>query len=263
MSMKKMLFWEVKKSKELKITKDKKKVTKESNNESEMKENVFPFGKKLKKAETVKLKIKESKLELPNLKHHEFENIPKDIEEEQLSSIKLSNLIKNDNKESKVKQEEIKRKIKKKKAKLPVQEAVEPMEIDGDISLTEELVSDQISEKFLDDIPVSNKVEDNEQDVSLKASLDEIQIDKMNIISIKEIAADESDTSSKVEMTKMKPKQKEPNKNIEETFPFGKKLKKAETVKLEIKSSSLEKIQQNTMTLRMNHRKILMKKAVL
>merc|ERR1712025_517057 len=100
------------KSKELKITKDKKKVTQESNNESEMKENVFPFGKILKKAETVKLKIKESKLELPNLKHHEFENIPKDIEEEQLSSIKLSNLIKNDNKESKVKQEEIKRKIK-------------------------------------------------------------------------------------------------------------------------------------------------------
>ena len=232
------------KSKELRITKDKKKVTQESNNESEMKENVFPFGKKLKKAETVKLKIKESKLELPNLKHHEFENIPKDIEEEQLSSIKLSNLIKIDDKESKVKQEEIKRKIKKKKAKLPVQEAVEPMEIDGDTSLTEELVSDQISEKFLDDIPVSNKVEDNEQDVSLKASLDEIQIDEMNNISIKEIAADESDTSSKVEMTKMKPKQKEvPNKNIEETFPFGKKLKKAETVKLEIKSSSLEKIQ--------------------
>merc|ERR1712130_710606 len=93
---------------ENKVDKDKRKVAQEAMIESDKKEKAFPFGKKLKKAETVKLQIKETKLEIPKLKHHEFENIPKDTDEEQLSNIKLSKLIKTENEESKVKKEIVK-----------------------------------------------------------------------------------------------------------------------------------------------------------
>merc|ERR1712029_1040537 len=102
--------------------------------------------------------------------------------------------------------------------------------------------SEKIPETKLEDIPISDTVEEvARKDDSVKAPVGEIKTDK--IINVSH-AEEEDKTSSKVGKTKLKPKQKEvPNKNIEESFPFVKKLKKAETVKLEIKSSSLEKIQ--------------------
>merc|ERR1712098_143022 len=53
----------------------------------------LPFGMKLKKTETVKSKVAETKLELPKLKHHEFENVPEDTSNEEMTKIKLTKLI--------------------------------------------------------------------------------------------------------------------------------------------------------------------------
>merc|ERR1712038_639177 len=60
--------------------------------EKEQPENSMPFGMKLKKAETTKIKIKETKLELPTLMHHEFENVPKDVTDEQVTKVKLETI---------------------------------------------------------------------------------------------------------------------------------------------------------------------------
>merc|ERR1711945_42389 len=53
----------------------------------------LPFGMKLKKTETVKSKVAETKLVLPKLKHHEFENVPEDTSNEEMTKIKLTKLI--------------------------------------------------------------------------------------------------------------------------------------------------------------------------
>merc|ERR1712038_502065 len=60
--------------------------------EKEQPENSMPFGMKLKKTETTKMKIKETKLELPTLMHHEFENVPKDVTDEQVTKVKLETI---------------------------------------------------------------------------------------------------------------------------------------------------------------------------
>jgi len=111
-----------------------------------------------------------------------------------------------------------------------------------DTSYDKDLESEKIPETKLEDIPISDTVEEvARKDDSVKAPVDEIKTDK--IINVSH-AEEEDKTSSKVGKTKLKPKQKEvPKENKEESFPFVKKLKKAETVKLEIKPSSLEKIQ--------------------
>merc|ERR1712079_922516 len=60
--------------------------------EKEQPKNSMPFGMKLKKTETTKIKIKETKLELPTLMHHEFENVPKDVTDEQVTKVKLETI---------------------------------------------------------------------------------------------------------------------------------------------------------------------------
>merc|ERR1712079_879656 len=60
--------------------------------EKEQPEKSMPFGMKLKKTETTKMKIKETKLELPTLMHHEFENVPKDVTDEQVTKVKLETI---------------------------------------------------------------------------------------------------------------------------------------------------------------------------
>merc|ERR1712226_1321501 len=47
------------------------------------------FGTKLKKTETLKIKIQETKLEPVSLKHHEFERDPKESISEKTSNINL------------------------------------------------------------------------------------------------------------------------------------------------------------------------------
>merc|ERR1712130_424984 len=154
---------------ENKVAKDKKKVAQEAMIESEQKEKAFPFGKKLKKAETVKLQIKETKLELPKLKHHEFENIPKDTDEEQLSNIKLSKLIKTENEESKIKKEETKRKLKKKKAKTPVQDVVEPMDMEEEETMpVEQQEYEEIPQEIVKDISSPDVVKEDLSEIPSK-----------------------------------------------------------------------------------------------
>merc|ERR1712241_1460979 len=74
--------------KELKVKKQKAELL-----EKEQPESSMPFGAKLKKTETTKIKIKETKLELPTLMHHEFENVPKEVTDEQVTIVKLYNEI--------------------------------------------------------------------------------------------------------------------------------------------------------------------------
>ena len=89
---------------------------------SNQKENLetLPFGLKLKKTETVKSKIAETKLELPKLKHHEFENVPEDTSIEEMTKIKLTKLIVNKDEREKIKK--IKRKVKPKNNPDPMEE---------------------------------------------------------------------------------------------------------------------------------------------
>merc|ERR1712038_272971 len=83
----------------------------------EQPENSMPFGMKLKKTETTKIKIKETKLELPTLMHHKFENVPKDVTDEQVTKVKLSNEIENIEAEFKGTRTQQKKKLKKVKPK--------------------------------------------------------------------------------------------------------------------------------------------------
>merc|ERR1712106_12832 len=86
------------------------------------------FAKKLKKTETVKIKLKETKLESVQLKHHEFEQNPQDNSNEQPSSIIVSEPLqytdddgKNKDgkeKEKKQKKRQIKKIVKKKEEEI-------------------------------------------------------------------------------------------------------------------------------------------------
>merc|ERR1712130_530440 len=165
---------------ENKVAKDKKKVAQEAMIESEQKEKAFPFGKKLKKAETVKLQIKETKLEIPKLKHHEFENIPKDTDEEQLSNIKLSKLIKTENEESKVKKEETKRKLKKKKAKTPVQDVVEPMDMEEEETMpVEQQEYEEIPQEIVKDISSPDVVKEDLSEIPSKDDISNANVESV------------------------------------------------------------------------------------
>merc|ERR1711971_1023432 len=53
----------------------------------------FKQGLKLKKAAILKKPIEKTSLDLPKLKHHEFESVPQEIEAEQVSAAKLSTLL--------------------------------------------------------------------------------------------------------------------------------------------------------------------------
>merc|ERR1711933_652277 len=71
----------------------KKKVSRQIPKE-EPKEEESPFGAiKLKKAERVKRTWEDQGMESVDLKHHEFEKAPQDVEPEGLSSVKLGKLI--------------------------------------------------------------------------------------------------------------------------------------------------------------------------
>merc|ERR1712079_262090 len=99
--------------------------------EKEQPENSMPFGMKLKKTETTKIKIKETKLELPTLMHHEFENVPKDVTDEQVTKVKLSNEIETIDAEFKGKKTQKKTKLKKIKPKA-LTDSKEPLEAQED-----------------------------------------------------------------------------------------------------------------------------------
>merc|ERR1712079_985701 len=94
-------------------------------------DNSMPFGMKLKKTETTKIKIKETKLELPTLMHHEFENVPKDVTDEQVTKVKLSNEIENIEAEFKGKKTQKKTKLKKVKPKA-LTDSKEPLDAQED-----------------------------------------------------------------------------------------------------------------------------------
>merc|ERR1712079_591438 len=97
----------------------------------EQPENSMPFGMKLKKTETTKIKIKETKLELPTLMHHEFENVPKDVTDEHVTKVKLSNEIETIEAEFKGKKTQKKTKLKKIKPKA-LTDSKEPLEAQED-----------------------------------------------------------------------------------------------------------------------------------
>merc|ERR1712038_1519807 len=93
--------------------------------EKEQPENSMPFGMKLKKTETTKIKIKETKLELPTLMHHEFEKVPK---------VKLSNEIETIEAEFRGKKTQKKTKLKKNKPEA-LTDSKEPLDAqEGDFS---------------------------------------------------------------------------------------------------------------------------------
>merc|ERR1712045_796356 len=90
----------------------KKKVSRQIPKE-EPKEEESPFGKiKLKKAETVKRTWEDQGMESVDLKHHEFEKAPQDVEPEGLSSVKLGKLIECESDEKDEKPKTKKKKIK-------------------------------------------------------------------------------------------------------------------------------------------------------
>merc|ERR1712029_566765 len=62
-------------------------------NEPENLVSDFTRGLKLKKAAVIKKPIEKTALDLPKLKHHEFESVPQETEGEQISSAKLSTLL--------------------------------------------------------------------------------------------------------------------------------------------------------------------------
>lgn len=59
-------------------------------NRPETSEPPFTQGLKLKKTEVVQKQLEKSVLDLPKLKHHEFESVPQEMEAEQTSNVKLS-----------------------------------------------------------------------------------------------------------------------------------------------------------------------------
>merc|ERR1712045_281018 len=90
----------------------KKKVSRQIPKE-EPKEEDSPFGKiKLKKAETVKRTWEDQGMESVDLKRHEFEKAPQDVEPEGLSSVKLGKLIECESDEKDEKPKTKKKKIK-------------------------------------------------------------------------------------------------------------------------------------------------------
>ena len=61
--------------------------------EPQNEEQIFKQGLKLRKTETVKRPIKTAVVEVPKLKHHTFENVPKNVIEEQYGDIRLSRFL--------------------------------------------------------------------------------------------------------------------------------------------------------------------------
>merc|ERR1712130_315789 len=117
---------------------------------TKQKENVesLPFVKKLRKTETVKSKVEEIKLELPKLKHHEFENVPKDTSNEEVTIIKLSEEILSRDEKEMVKK--VKRKVRTKKV-VPMGE---PSEIEDVV------IKDDVEKPEFEDEKMENKVVD-------------------------------------------------------------------------------------------------------
>ena len=98
----KVLVSEQKVEKRLPLTKQVDRNQKE--NRPENSEPAFTQGLKLKKTEVVKKQIEKPLINLPRLKHHEFESVPQEMEAEQVSDVKLSTLLPQPNgKEKKIK----------------------------------------------------------------------------------------------------------------------------------------------------------------
>merc|ERR1712045_975909 len=106
----------------------KKKVSRQIPKE-EPKEEDSPFGKiKLKKAETVKRTWEDQGMESVDLKHHEFEKAPQDVEPEGLSSVKLGKLIECESDEKDEKPKTKKKKSKKEGSASEEEKEEEPIE---------------------------------------------------------------------------------------------------------------------------------------
>merc|ERR1712038_143996 len=106
----------------------KKKVSRQIPKE-EPKEEDSPFGKiKLKKAETVKRTWEDQGMESVDLKHHEFEKAPQDVEPEGLSSVKLGKLIECESDEKDEKPKTKKKKSKKEGSASEEEKEEEPLE---------------------------------------------------------------------------------------------------------------------------------------
>ena len=230
--------------------------------EKEQPENSMPFGMKLKKTETTKIKIKETKLELPTLMHHEFENVPKDVTDEQVTKVKLSNEIENIEAEFKGKKTQKKTKLKKIKPKA-LTDSKEPLEAQEDDFSNEDLkdcedetkptASEQSSSFDSNNSPLH--VENDTKVPPEKVDTEQVPIEKCQQSENKEykekcmdqeISSSEEplkDSAKKGYQRQRRPNLAEPkpkDEQAEESLPFARKLRKTETTKIKIKESKLE-----------------------
>ena len=270
---------------------------KKEENVSEKTENVeIIFGKKLRKAETVKRNIEEAKIEKVQLKHHAFELSPLEPCKEQKSSVKLGKLLALDIENMKEKK---KMKKPKKTPKELLSTAIDSeddntkreLELIGEILITQNLKStreedpncfkttteidfdpfqEEVIRKERDPIAVpeaaiskkhsdSGKVEvpsyvnfPSEQGISVEQqSVNEspfIEMPEEEITFVSEHESLIEEISPKKKFNKIKVGKKEPisnklDKTNDHEIGFGKKLRKAETVKRNIEQPKLEEVQ--------------------
>merc|ERR1711915_397165 len=186
------------------------------------------FERKLKKTETVKIKIKENEMEKVVLKHHEFELHPKEIIDEHKSNVKLKEMIYYSDDEEDIKDKEPKiksrKQIKKKKIKKPLQiEGIEPDSQDKD-------------RQFEDDQTL-DKIKPNEK---LKELPEEVASEEIDDI-LKQPGNVQDELSKKIGTKDDKIKQNVTDKmSIEPAYQI--KLRKTETTKIKIEESKIEPI---------------------
>merc|ERR1712079_653112 len=218
-------------------------------------DNSMPFGMKLKKTETTKIKIKETKLELPTLMHHEFENVPKDVTDEQVTKVKLSNEIETTEAEFKGKKTQKKTKLKKIKPKA-LTDSKEPLEAQEDDFSNEDLKACEDETK-----PTASEqsscFDSNNSPLHVENETIEVPQEKVDTEQVpykkcqqsenkeyKEKCMDQEISSSeeplKVSAKKGYQIQRKPNlaepkpkdEQAEESLPFARKLRKTETTKM-------------------------------
>merc|ERR1711994_1142337 len=227
-------------------------------------DNSMPFGMKLKKTETTKIKIKETKLELPTLMHHEFENVPKNVTDEQVTKVKLSNEIETIEAEFRGKKTQKKTKLKKIKPEA-LTDSKEPLDAQEDDYSNEDLNACEDETKPTTSEQSPSFDNSNNSPLHVENETIEVPPEKVNTEQVpdkksqqsenkeyKEKCMDQEISSSeeplKVSAKKGYQRQKQPylaepmpkDEQAEESLPFARKLRKTETTKIKIKESKLE-----------------------
>merc|ERR1712045_750478 len=227
-------------------------------------ENSLPFGMKLKKTETTKIKIKETKLEIPTLMHHEFENVPKEVTDEQVTKVKLSNEIKTIEEKFKSKKTQKKTKLKKIKPKA-LTDSKELLEAQEDYFSNEDLNACEDETKSTASEQSSNFDNSNNSPLHLENETIEVPLEKVGTEQIPDKKYQQSENKEyeekcieqeissseeplKVSAKKGYQRQRKPNlaepmptdEQAEESLSFSRKLRKTETTKIKIQESKLE-----------------------